>query len=181
MSPRRHQPGIILGGSMTRAPNGYRATIQTLGKLYPTPMGTQELYANATQRRYAPSWDGIEPAGALVVYWTDTFPISCGRCGEGFGKFAAYNAHREYGIVEHTSRHRHPIGNFPPDHFKNMPNDRFEPASKRFWISGEVGRTAGGTAANFQCRKCDVKYVRNLRRLGKRLFEERPREFALMP
>jgi len=144
-------------------------------------MTIQQVYANASQGRSAAKWNDIEPSGQLVIYWTDPFAVTCGKCGANFGKYVAYNARREYGIVEHTARHRHPRENFPPEQFKNSPQDRFEPAHRKFWLWDEVGGRAGKASAHFACQNCGVEYVYDLRRFGKRLFEGKPRRFTLMP
>jgi hypothetical protein len=47
LSPRR-QPDTILGGSITRAPNGYRVIPQYTPS-YPTPRTVQQIYSNAKQ------------------------------------------------------------------------------------------------------------------------------------
>src|SRR5438477_5930587 len=119
MTRLRRQPSYILGGSITRAPNGYRAIIQTT-MAHAAPMAFQEIYTNALQRRYTPKWDGIVPEGAQVIYLTDPFEIVCGGCGQELGDYTAYWAtQRQFGILEHTPRRRHPLGSFPPDNFKN--------------------------------------------------------------
>jgi hypothetical protein len=176
----RHQPDRILGGSITRAPNGYRAIIQTTAA-ESAPKVIQEIYANASQRLYPPKWDGIVPEGHQVIYLTDPIQITSGCCHTNLGSYVAYKADRHYGLVEHTARHRHPRESFPPSHFRSSPHDRFEPAKRRFWYGGDGGAGAGKTTAVFRCLRCGLEYTRNLRRLGEELFETRPSSYVLKP
>jgi hypothetical protein len=180
MTRVRRQPDYILGGSITRAPNGYRAIIQT-SMATSSPMVVQEVYSNASQRRYPRKWDAIEPTGKQVIYLTDVFEIVCGKCSDSFGGFAAYfsDVGRQWGLVQDTARHYYEIGRFPPDNFKNRPNDRFDPAEKRYWLTGDEGLGKDPAWAHFRCLHCGVTYERNFRRLGKQLYKERPGRHTL--
>ena len=180
MTPRRHQPDVILGGSITRAPNGYRAIAQ-YSPSYPTPMTVQQIYSTASERQYAPKWDGKESGAKLDIYLTDPFPITCGQCGARFGPFVAYNAGGEYGVVRHTTHEYVHKGNFPAEQVARTRRQRFESSVVVFWIEGEIGGQAAKALAKFLCAKCGHSFEYNLRRLGKLLFEGRPKRHALMP
>src|SRR5438105_4192629 len=131
----------ILGGSITRAPNGYLATILTTGGTFPSPNVVQDIWSNARRRRYPQAWNGIQPEGHLVVYWTQQpVRLRCRRCGASVGDYRAYQARGEYGLVQDTTRKYHPRENFPPDQFKNSPQDRLGPANERFWLAGKIGQ-----------------------------------------
>jgi len=180
MSPRRRQPDYHIGGSFSEDPSGYRMTLQTSSP-QSAPMVMQELYANASQKRYTPKWDGREPGDGWPIFWTDPFHVSCGGCGYDFGRYVAWRSGRQYGIVQHTARRYHEIGRFPPDNFKKMPYDRFEPHNRRFWLWDEVGGRSGKASAHFKCQRCGLKFEYDLRRLGKKLFDLRPDRHTLMP
>ena len=180
MSPRRRQPDYILGGSITEAPNGYRV-IKQYNPMYPTPMSVQQVYSAASERRYAPKWDGKEPDAARDIYLTDPFPITCGQCGAHFGPFVAYNARAEYGILRHTTHEYVRQGQFPPEQVRRTPRQRFESNRVAFRIDGEIGGKAAKAFAKFECHRCGHPYEYNLRKLGKDLFESRPNRHALMP
>jgi hypothetical protein len=178
--PRR-QPKIVLGGSMIRAANGYRA-IPQYTPIYPTPMTVKQIYSNARQRRYTPSWDGAEPDAKQIIYFTDPIRIWTGCCHRSLGPFVAYNAGGEYGVIRDEARQRHPIGSLPAEELARQPNDRFDAKSLTFWIDGEVGGKAAKAWACFRCLKCGHEFnPRNLRKLGKSLFEGRPDAYELSP
>ena len=175
----KDRPPRVLGGSLFRAPNGYRCLIQTTGRFYPAPMVVRQIYANASEKRNPKAWDGTEPQGALVIYLTDPIDLTCERCGGSLGSYVAYWARAEYGVLDDSARHYHPRENFPPDHFKNSPQDRLAPANPRFELDGEVGFRAARSIARFRCANCGGRHEHNLRRLGKRLFDARPGSFPI--
>ncbi|SRR6266545_2206299 len=178
---RRRQPVTVLGGSITRTQDDYRV-IPQYSPVYPTPMTVKQIYSNAKQRRYPPKWDGTEPEAALKIYLTDPIRVYTACCGVSLGPFVAYWARAEYGLFRDEAVQRHPLGNFPADYFANQPNDAFEPRNPTFEINGEVGGHAARAFANFRCPKCGREFnPRNLRKLGKELFEGRPKRYPLMP
>ena len=189
MSRLRRQPAYILGGSISRAPNGYRAIIQTTQAWFPVQTEVQQLWSNAIQRRYTPRWDGIEPEGAMVLYFSPArVKIRCGVCNGALGAYVAYGVKGEYGLVEDRAYHVHPRESFPADHFRSSPSDRFAPTNPRFRIIGHetpattrLGMGAADREAIFTCPRCRHVFRRNLMRLGKTLFEERATVHTLAP
>lgn len=174
----RHQPKIVLGGSIYRADNGYRA-IPQYTPVFSCAQTVKQIYSNAKQRRYTPSWDGAETQAALTIYLTDAIEITTACCHRSLGPFVAYEARGEYGVFRDESKHRHPRGNFPPQHFANQPNDAFESKSPAFWIDNEAMKSSEAWA-HFMCPKCRHKFnPRNLRKIGKRLFTDRPDKYEL--
>jgi hypothetical protein len=169
----------VLGGSLHLAPNGYLATIQTTGIVFPSPMMVADLWPTVASRRYPKAWDGIEPEGALVIYWTPRATrIEC-ACGTRLGKFRAYRARGEYGVVRDTPRRYQPPYRYAAEAIKHMPNDRIAPPRPNFWLTGDQGSRASRTMAHFRCSHCDREHERNLRRLGKELFESPCERFVL--
>lgn len=168
---------IVLGGSLHRAPNGRLCTILTTPVSYPSPEAVQGIWSTATTRRYPKAWDGVEPEGALVIWWSDPIKLVCGRCERSLGGYVAYHARREYGLVEDTTRHYLPRENVAAR--PESTRTRLSPARRRFSLAGEVGHRASKTVCHFRCPRCsleveyEVEY--NLARLGRRLFE-RPTE-----
>jgi hypothetical protein len=176
--PRR-QPKTVLGGSIYRGPHGYRA-IPQYTPVFPTPQTVKQIYSNATQRRYTPSWDGKDAGAHLTILFTEPIRIRTGCCFASLGLFVAYEARGEYGLFRHESKHRHPRENFPRDHFARQPNDAFEPQNPTFRIDGERGGRSSHASASFMCPKCGHEFrPRNLRRLGKQLWEDRPSRYEL--
>lgn len=176
--PRR-QPEVILGGSITTGLDGYRLLPQYT-PMYPTPMSVQQIYSTAITRRYPPKWDGKEPEAKQVIRLTDPFPITTECCYRSLGEFVAYQADEEFGVIRHDPKQRHLIGNFPPDHFANQPNDAFAPKNPTFRLDGEVGGEAAKAYAVFWCPKCRKPFnPRNLAKLGKHLFEAQPTKYSL--
>lgn len=177
---RRRQPEVVLGGSIIRAPNGYRA-IPQYTPAYPTPQTVKQIYSNARARRYPSKWDGKEPDAALTIYLTDAFTIVTACHNRSLGRFVAYQAEGEYGIIRDEAVQRHPTGNSPPSEFVGKPNDAFEAKQPLFWIEGEIAGHAAKASARFRCPKCRRAFnPRNLRRLGKELFEQRPKRYELL-
>jgi hypothetical protein len=174
----KKEPPVILGGSLTLAQNGYLATILTTGGTFPSPTVVQDIWSNTRRRRYPRAWNGIEPKGHLVIYWTpEPVRLRC-RCGASLGDYRAYQARGEYGLVQDTTRKYHPRENFPPDQFKNSPQDRLSPANERFWFTGNIGQSSK-TIARFRCVNCGHESERNLRRFGRQLFESKPAVYEL--
>ncbi len=179
VSPRR-APKYVLGGSLHPAPNGYLATIQTTSSIYPAPMVIAELWPTIRSKRFSQAWNGIEPEGALVIYWTPRpTRILCGQCGKSLGKYRAYQAGGEYGVVSDTPRRYHSPDRHPPGTLKQMPQDRQQAARPVFWLTGEVGFRATKTFAHFRCTVCDVEYEANLRRLGQPIWQQTPETYRV--
>jgi hypothetical protein len=161
----------VLGGSLTRSPEGRLQTLQTHG-IYPSPQGVQEVWTSAKRRRYRKVWEGqkLEPVG-YVIEW-DPRKIACGACGRALGAYAGYRicypdgrVHEEQGIVEDTTRR------YERDASSGSGAGSRGPRSQpRFWREGEVGMRAARTTACFRCPGCKKKYRRNLARLGAQFF-----------
>lgn len=165
MAKRPDVPPTVLGGSLTRSPDGRLQTLQTHGQ-YPSPRGAQEVWSNASQRRYPQAWDGETlPRVGYVIEWRPC-EIACGSCGRSLGPYVAYQARDEWGIVEQTARR-----------YESNPANAKSPGSRnprprqRFWLNGEVSRRATKTTAHFRCPGCRREYQRNLSRLGRTLFD----------
>jgi hypothetical protein len=179
----RHQPDVVLGGSLVRLPDGYLG-IPSYSGGGSNPLTVQQVYANARQRRYAKNWDGKNLDATLVTRFTDPFRIVLACCNVGIGSFAAYQAGdgAEYGVIRDEAKHRHPIGNFPSNQFANQPNDAFDAKRPTFRLTGEVGGSSTRSYAVFQCRDCGRIYnPRNLAKLGRLLFDERPTSYLVRP
>jgi hypothetical protein len=156
-----------------RAPNGDLVTIQTTEAFYPTPLGVQEIWDNVTQRRAPKSWDGIEPEGALIIWWAEPeIEVQCGNCHRPIGRFRTYRAGVEIGVVSVDTRRGRLTAN------RTM---RTRDRDPRFQLDGEVGRRARGTFAHFRCPRCHHHYTRRLDRLGTLLWDARPTTYALDP
>jgi hypothetical protein len=167
---RRYKDGkpIVLGGSLHRAPDGRLCTIQTTGVVgYPHPQGMQELWRNTSRKRYPIMWDGIEPTGALIVWWSEPFEVVCGRDRRSLGHYRAYNANREFGIVEITSREYVSSERFPDGPPGNDLHARRERSSPRYWITQTDVTFARTTWVHWRCRQCEREYERNMARLGR--------------
>lgn len=176
----RHQPKSALGGSIVRLPDGTRAIPQFGRPLYPNPDAIQQLYSAAKQRRYSPSWDGEELDAALVVHLTETIKITSGCCHRSLGPFVAYCAGHEYGLIRDDAKRRHRRGQIPKESLSSRPNEAFESASPTFRLGGESAGHASRTFVYFTCPKCRHAFnPRNLRKLGRELFEDRPGTFEL--
>jgi hypothetical protein len=160
----------VLGGSLHRAPNGDLATIQTTNTTYPAPLVVRQIWASVTQRRYPTAYDGREPEGVLVIYWSDPISLECGHCRRGIGAYVAYHADREYGIVAADS------------HRDRLTEKRSMPTrDPRHWLTGNSGSKAADTIAHFECPRCHHHYERNLGRLGLVLWKQRPESSTLTP
>jgi hypothetical protein len=170
LSPRHPTP-FVLGGSLHRAPNGDLATIQTTPIATATPLAIRQIWASVTSRLHPKAWDGIEPEGYMVIWWTPSPTlITCGHCRRAVGRFVAYHAGTEYGVVPaHAKRDR-------------LTGRRDTPSTDpRFSLSGETGRTAAKTFLEFTCPRCSQHYNRNLARLGRMLWDTRPETYPLEP
>ena len=144
------------------------------------PMIIAELWPTIRSDRPPQAWDGIEPEGALVIYWTPRpTRFVCGECGKGLGRYRAYQASGEYGVVSDTPRRYHTPGRHVPEALKHMPNDREQAARPVFWITGEVGYRSSKTFAHFRCTVCDIEYESNLRRLGETIWKQIPETHRL--
>ena len=163
-----------MGGSLTHSAEGRLQTLQTHGQ-YPSPISVQEVWTNATRRRYRKAWEGqtLGPYGH-VIEW-EPREIACGACGRSVGGYAGYRVrypdgrlHLEQGIVEDTSRRYERSSSTPRGAGTRGP--RSQP---RFWLEGEIGRRAAKTTACFRCPGCKREYRRNLARLGRQLFAQR--------
>lgn len=170
MRNRKRVP--VLGGSLHRAPNRMLCTIQTTSPVYPSPKTVQEIWSNAATRRYPKVWDGVEPEGALVIWWSDPIRLRCGRCERSLGDYVAYHARQEYGLVEGTTRRYYPRDNLSAR--PEATRARLSPTQPRFSLTGEVGHRASKTFCRFRCTRCAWEHEFNLARLGRALFE-RPR------
>jgi hypothetical protein len=164
---------LVLGGSLTRSAEGRLQTLQTHG-IYPSPQGVQQVWSNASRRRYPKAWEGqpLEPVGH-VIEW-EPREIACGACARSLGKYVAYRVlypnaaiEGERGIVENTSRRYEAHA----ETAKALAGSRGPKTRNRFRLEGEIGRSAKKTTAFFRCPGCRREYQRNLFRLGKQLFE----------
>jgi hypothetical protein len=172
---------LVLGGSLTRSPEGRLQTLQTHG-MYPSPQGVQEVWSSATRRRYPKGWEGkpLESVGH-VIEW-EPRAIACGACGHSLGTYVAYRARRsddrargEQGVVEDTSRRYEQQANLTRGSGARRPRPH-----ARFWLEGEIGRRAAKTTACFRCSGCHREYRRNLSRLGGQLFQHPSGEIFLL-
>jgi hypothetical protein len=169
VSPRRAPPYVI-GGSLSRAPNGDLATIQTTNMTYPAPMVVRQIWASVSQRRHLAAFDGREHEGALVIYWSDPITLACGHCRRNLGEYRAYKAGREYGVIQADSHH------------DRLTAKRSTPtADPRHWLTGNYGSYAAETIGHFACPRCQHHYERNLYRLGRRLWRHRAHTIDLLP
>jgi hypothetical protein len=172
MARKPEEAPLVLGGSITRSPEGRWHTLQTHGQ-YPTPMSVQDVWSSASRRRYRKDWDG-KPVGDVGyrIEWEQR-RIAC-VCGRSLGDYAAYRVCRasgqeqrleEHGVVEDTT---HRYGHTTERMRDGSRNERSKP---RFWLSGEIGFRARKSAAHFRCRGCGRTHERNLHRLGQQVFE----------
>lgn len=160
-----------LGGMLHRAPNGDLVTIQTTGSIYPTPMGVQEIWDNVTQRRAPTSWDGIEPEGALIVWWAEPeVKIECGHCRRPIGRFRSYTAGNEVGVVCIDTRRG-----------RLTANRSTRTKDPRYQLEGKAGMRSKGTFARFHCPRCQQSYNRRFNELGQQLWDSRPSTHKLTP
>lgn len=176
-SDRAHRdPALVLGGSLTRSPQGRLQTLQTHG-MHPSPQCVQELWSNTTRRRYPKAWEGQSLGEAGYTIEWEQREIACGACGRSLGRYVAYRtvhpsgeAHRERGVVEDISRRYERQAELA----RGQAASRGPRANPRFHIEGEIGRRAAKTTAHFRCPGCGREHTRNLARLGEALFTSRP-------
>jgi uncharacterized Zn-finger protein len=168
---------MVMGGSLTHSANGRLQTLQTHG-MYPSPMSVQEVWTNATRRRYRKAWEGqpLEQVGH-VIEW-EPREVACGVCGRPLGGYVGYRVRypdgrvdREQGIVEDTSRRYERNASTPRGAGTRGPKSH-----PRFWLEREIGKRASKTSACFRCPGCKSVFRRNMTQLGRRFFEHHPGE-----
>ncbi len=171
----------VMGGSLTRSAEGQLQTLQTHG-MYPTPQTMQDVWTNASRKRYPQAWEGEELAAVGYTIEWQPRPVACGNCGRSLGPYVGYRIRypdghldREQGIVEDTSR-RYETG-IAVTRGSGSRRSRTRP---RFWLEGEVARRAAKTTACFRCPGCKREISRNLSRLGHQFFEGREGEAFLL-
>lgn len=172
MARKTGEAPLVLGGSITRSPEGRLHTLQTHGQ-YPTPMTVQDVWSAASRRRYRKDWDGqpLDNVGFRIEW--EPRQIAC-ACGRSLGDYVAYRVCRmsgqeqpveEHGVVEDTA---HRYGHTSERMRDGSRNKRPKP---RFRIDREIGRRARRTTAYFHCRGCGRTHERNLHRLGQQVFD----------
>jgi hypothetical protein len=159
---------VVLGGSITRAPDGRLQTLQTHG-IHPSPKGVQEVWSNARRQLYPEPWHGVKlPDGGYIITWQPR-EIACGKCGTKLGDYVAYHAREEFGIVEATARFYDQVEGRPKE-----PRHRRPRAHSRFELESKDLRYAAKTTACFHCPGCKREFRRNLSTLGRKLFAADP-------
>lgn len=182
MTRKKEETPLVMGGSVTRSPDGRLHTLQTHGQ-YPTPMSVQEVWSNASRKRYRKNWDGqpLDSVGFRIEW--EPRHIAC-ECGRSLGDYVAYRVCRvsgqeqrleEHGVVEDT---QHRYGYASERMRDGSRNRRSKP---RFRIDREIGRRARKTTAHFHCRGCGHTHERNLHRLGQQVFESRSEQTFVLP
>jgi hypothetical protein len=165
-SGRERRKPLVLGGSLTAAPEGdVLQTLQTHGQ-YPSPITMQQVWSNASQRRYPEAWQGQSlPSVGFIVEWKRC-RLTCGHCGHSLGRYVAYRARDEWGVVEDSPKR----GRSNPSHSSEF---------RRFQTDGEIGRRAAKSAAIITCRKCNRVYRRNLAHFSRTIWDAETSIFAL--
>ena len=171
----------VLGGSLTRSPDGWLQTLQTHG-VYPSPPSVQEVWTNASRRRYPHAWERKPLASVGHKIEWEPREVACGACGRSLGAYVGYRIRypggrldREKGIVEDTSRR------YERDIMTARgAGSRGPRPQPRFWLEGEIGRRASKTSACFRCPGCKKVYRRNLSRLGGQFFDRPSGEVFLL-
>lgn len=165
----------VLGGSLTVSADGQLQTLQTHG-MYPSPLAMQDLWTNASRRRYPEAWAGEELAAVGYTVEWERHGVACGACGRSLGEYVGYRIRYavqsdfgEHGVVEKTSRRYERSVMTPRGAGTRGPKPR-----PRFDVTGEVGRRAAKATAIFWCRGCKREHHRNLSTLGREFFK-RPR------
>lgn len=174
-------PSPVMGGSLTRSASGQLQTLQTHG-MYPTPPTMQDVWTNASRKRYPRAWEGEQLAAVGYTIEWQPRPVACGECGRALGSYVGYRIRRldgrldrEQGIVEDTSRRYE--RDITTARGAGSRGPRSQP---RFWLDGEIARRASKTAACFRCPACKKEYRRNLSRLGHQFFDGREGETFLV-
>jgi len=144
--------------------------------MHPSPQTVQEVWNNASRRRYPAAWTGEELAPVGYTIEWEPHMVACGGCGRPLGEYVGYRIRYpdgslgvEHGIVERTSRRYERSATTPRGAGTRGPKSQ-----PRFQIAGEIGRRATKTAAIFWCRGCEREHRRNLSTLGRQFFK-RPR------
>lgn len=164
--PRDEERPLVLGGSITRAPDGRLQTLQTHG-IHPSPEGVQGVWSNARRQLYPEPWHGEElTEGGYIITWQPR-EIACGKCGTKLGDYVAYHAQEEFGIVEDTKRFYDRVEGRPKELRHRQPRRR-----PRFWLESKDLRYAAATTACFHCPGCKKEYRRNLLKLGRAIFKD---------
>jgi hypothetical protein len=173
-SERNGAPPTVLGGSLTRSPEGRLQTLQTHG-LHTSPKDAQQVWSELVRRRYPRAWDRqpLSPIGS-VIEWSQRIRITCGACRRSLGNYRGYHVEDEYGIVEDTPR-RYETATLTAQ----LPGNRAPRAKPRFAIDGEIAHRAAKTTAIFHCPGCHQECQRNLARLGRQLMQHADAELAL--
>jgi len=162
---------MVWGGRLSRDANGLRATLLTGRPQQPHPLAMQGLHSRGLQQLDPPGWNGQELTAPQMIYWTGPFKIVCGRCKRSMGRYVAYQAGAEYGIVEHTSR-EYVTPQLKPG--GNDPHVRLTHERRRYWLSGTQADTSRTTFVHVRCSRCNKTYERNMGKLAFRLFPLRP-------
>lgn len=79
----------VMGGSLTRSGDGQLQTLQTHG-MYPTPQTVQDVWTNATRKRYLKAWEGEELADVGYKIEWEPRNVACGECGRSLGSYVGY-------------------------------------------------------------------------------------------
>lgn len=171
----------VMGGSLTRSVEGQLQTLQTHG-MYPTPPTMQDVWTNASRRRYPRAWEGEQLAAVGYTIEWQPRNVACGECGRSLGSYVGYRIRRpdghldrEQGIVEDTSRRYERDVSVAAGAGSRGPKS--QPRSR---LDGEIARRASKTAACFRCPACKKEYRRNLSRLGHQFFDGREGETFLL-
>jgi hypothetical protein len=86
---------LVMGGSITRSPEGRLHTLQTHGQ-YPTPITVQEVWSFASRRRYRKDWDRQRVGDVGYTIEWEQRHIAC-SCGRSLGDYVAYRVCRVSG------------------------------------------------------------------------------------
>lgn len=167
------EPPLILGGSLTRSPEGRLWTLQTHG-MHPSPQLVQEVWSNSSRRRYPAAWQGQPLAESGFVIEFEERAVAC-ACGRSLGDYVAYRVidptklalRGERGVIEKTSRRYQGDA----DSARGQAGSRGPKSRPRYRLERETGGRAAKTSVRFLCPGCGREHCRNLTRLGEQLFE----------